>query len=522
MKKNYIIILAIMLSYSAFNLKAANLSKQDNAAYRMDSSVFTTVTASGNTTAPLKVYYTFNVANQVITVTNFKWATVNSVTGWYLNNKHVYTYDSQGNKATDFYSTYSTTTKIWTYSNKYEYTYDSNNDMLTNLYSTYKSSVWTYSKKYEYTYDGNGNILTNIYSTYKSNVWTKKTENAYTYDANDNQTSETDATWDATNLVWVNTDQMLYTFDANNNQTNETDATWDAINSIWVNTDMFAFVYDTNGNITSETDATWDATNLVWVNTDQMLYTYDSNGNTTNETDASWDATNSVWVNTVKMLYTYDINGNQTNETDSSWDITNSVWVASTKKDYAYDTNGQLSDFLWTYFEVNSKSWLTQQHNFNFSYNADGNELEMDGVWYDYVAGSTTIADQDWYIGLFNYDSNGNLINTSNQNRFTDSGDYLAWDNTNYFYSASTVTGLKLTNTPGKIQFYPNPVKDFMVVTGFDNMAILHIIDLNGKTVLTKTIQSNDNISLSNLQSGMYVLKLNSLKGTKVSKFVKE
>ena len=78
----------------------------------------------------------------------------------------------------------------------------------------------------------------------------------------------------------------------------------------------------------------------------------------------------------------------------------------------------------------------------------------------------------------------------------------LDFDGTSAYSSAVSIT----TTAVNTIDIYPNPVSDFLVVSGLDGRTMDEIVihDLNGKEVLRLT-DTNNVVDVSNLQPGMYV-----------------
>ena len=93
------------------------------------------------------------------------------------------------------------------------------------------------------------------------------------------------------------------------------------------------------------------------------------------------------------------------------------------------------------------------------------------------------------------------------------------------FYSA-----FRNTITLGSPQFnkqtviiYPNPVQDKLVlkssINDFDSVSI---IDFNGRLIMTVSTTNLNEIDVSNLNAGIYFLKIESSNGISVKKFIKE
>lgn len=68
---------------------------------------------------------------------------------------------------------------------------------------------------------------------------------------------------------------------------------------------------------------------------------------------------------------------------------------------------------------------------------------------------------------------------------------------------------------------YPNPTSEHLFVTGLNDKAFIEIFDTLGKRLISTSIDFNQNkIDVSQLNSGIYFIKVNSLKSTTIKKFV--
>jgi hypothetical protein len=79
---------------------------------------------------------------------------------------------------------------------------------------------------------------------------------------------------------------------------------------------------------------------------------------------------------------------------------------------------------------------------------------------------------------------------------------------------------LKLSNV--NIVLYPSPSHSILNISGIDKSEINLIVmnDIQGKTVLTFNNQNQINISV--LKNGIYILKIQTEKGNKKSQFIKK
>jgi hypothetical protein len=72
------------------------------------------------------------------------------------------------------------------------------------------------------------------------------------------------------------------------------------------------------------------------------------------------------------------------------------------------------------------------------------------------------------------------------------------------------------------INLYPNPITESFQISGIVGTALMTMSDLNGKTILTKQVIGNENISVGTLPKGVYILKVITNEGTIERKVVKK
>lgn len=86
-----------------------------------------------------------------------------------------------------------------------------------------------------------------------------------------------------------------------------------------------------------------------------------------------------------------------------------------------------------------------------------------------------------------------------------------------------TVNGATTVDIDKSANFnvYPNPVKDHLFIVG-EQVNILEIISVTGKTVMVVEEVGTEGINVSNIEQGIYLLKISTGKGTAVKSIVKE
>lgn len=88
--------------------------------------------------------------------------------------------------------------------------------------------------------------------------------------------------------------------------------------------------------------------------------------------------------------------------------------------------------------------------------------------------------------------------------------------------SCETILGVEESSIDGFI-FYPNPAKDIVNISATNSIQIVEIYNLLGKQVLKKEVESNNfELVVSNLQTGVYLMKVNTDTKLGIYKFIKE
>lgn len=85
-----------------------------------------------------------------------------------------------------------------------------------------------------------------------------------------------------------------------------------------------------------------------------------------------------------------------------------------------------------------------------------------------------------------------------------------------------TFTGINKLNKLSVISIYPNPGSQDIHIEGIAENTSYTLYDIFGKNVLSGNLNTNNDININNLSSGVYLIKLDNSKGTSTMKFVKE
>lgn len=79
----------------------------------------------------------------------------------------------------------------------------------------------------------------------------------------------------------------------------------------------------------------------------------------------------------------------------------------------------------------------------------------------------------------------------------------------NFNYVAWVPTNIKTLNAENrKFYIYPNPVKDYFSIKGLDKLAMITLIDMNGKSAYSGVVSDETPISIAYIEKGIYILSI--------------
>lgn len=343
--------------------------------------------------------------------------------------------------------------------------------------------------------------------------------------------------WNTTSNEWdVNPYSKITNiiYDSNNNLINETGLLWNGNN--WKNQFLITNSYDIYNNIMYSLWQVWG--DSLWVNVSLNSYTYDANNNPIIYLYQIWDST--TWINNFQITCTFDLNNNITSKYWQTWDST--TWEnSSLDTTFIYDINNNLISYLRKNWD--STSWANY-HLFTYTYDINNNMMSfLDQIW----NGTTW---DNYSLSTYNYDVNDNMINCTNQDwdstAWTNSEQYIyTYDSNNFkkskvfkqwnssdtcfdptdssYYYFHTVVGVdEFSEQSIDIILFPNPCTDIMTVIG-QNKSILQILNLNGQIIKSVFCDSKaTKVDLTDLSSGVYIVRVKTDKKIITKKIIKE
>ncbi len=125
---------------------------------------------------------------------------------------------------------------------------------------------------------------------------------------------------------------------------------------------------------------------------------------------------------------------------------------------------------------------------------------------------SFVINEIPYFLGNMEYDPNKST-------RFIIKSDNNLSAATNYYENCGLLAEADL-NLDKILTVYPNPVTDILTIKSESTLSKITILDLNGKILLTKKTDLNQ-INLSNIETGIYLLKIKTGNKVMIQKLVK-
>lgn len=369
------------------------------------------------------------------------------------------------------------------------YTYNAVGDLTFQL-TTHQSTNQNFSKR-EVFYDQQGKEKSNILSEWRNNYWlvTFGRRDSMIYDLNNRIVQQISSSFDYGNWVSEKFDNF---YDLNGNLTQQLISYLN--NGIWELRHRKTFTY-VNGLKTEELFEVLNGT--TWQNRDKYIYAgwHTQIEQPTSYTMQYFNTTTNQWSSPTRNTITLTNNGGYIILRES---LQGNVWITNWRLTENRDFKGNYSG--WLYEQYRNGAWIqTDGMQINLTYNNNFDITEKITRSQNYIGGVAT--------GPF-LDRNKEVYSN-----FQFFGPNLA-------ISESKNSELHVTVAPnpttGKIQIELSHIKSEELIT--------KLLDITGKTFLSRTFKATEpkQLNLEGLPKGIYLLQLNTSKGTTVQKVVKQ
>ena len=184
------------------------------------------------------------------------------------------------------------------------------------------------------------------------------------------------------------------------------------------------------------------------------------------------EGNNKPWILQWKFEYVYDSSGNETLETAFRWDEISEQWIPSEKISHTYDVDGNAILQIHEYWDENTSQWKLAGKE---KYETVVTDSVKQVVTYDWDESTS-----QWELTL----------------RLT------------FYYSDPGVTSIHDVSS-AELKVYPNPATEFVVFDGIESSgsAYVELFDIQGKIVLSQTIDHNQKVYVQQLDQGLYLYK---------------
>lgn len=370
--------------------------------------------------------------------------------------------------------------------------------------------VWYITSIYYFTYNANGNVLTEVVQNKYGTSYENADSTASTYDDNNNELSNVYSIWDENELVWIPQNKTVSTYNSNHQVLTQSTFTWDNDYKLWLDetetknnyknnllknsvkttigsdlADSTQYFYNSNNSIDSILYYTIDPLDATYVDLNKKeIYTYDLSNRLTDIT--YYQVTTFGVYQTHKYVTTYDNNNYKNSEVYLIRDEDDTYWINTTKTVVTNDSYGNVTDskdFTWD--ELSSEWIITEDTKYTYDTQVSKNEI----AWF--------LTDND----LFK-----NKLTSVQETYYTVEGVYDYKDSISFNYSNFTaLSDLPIKNESISVNYSNN---NLYVNIGTNNSYELNLYTLNGKLVLSSTVDKTANLSTESLTKGLYIFKI--------------
>ncbi|MBO7618639.1 MAG: T9SS type A sorting domain-containing protein, partial [Bacteroidales bacterium] len=251
-------------------------------------------------------------------------------------------------------------------------------------------------------------------------------------------------------------------------------------NGEWVGDRRTEYHYDGDGLCTEMIVSQWSE---IWYYESKTVYHFDAQQQCYEKIEYGYGE---GWYELYKNTYEYDAAGNLHIETTYFYQSGAQDWTYRNRYEYLYDEDNNCTDYYEYFYYVYDETWELEEV-YHTAYGTPGIE---------YIAGLSLM----WDLFEFGFP----IHNKVEQLVLDEEGDLFILD----FHYSSTV-GIAEQNG-SVLTLWPNPARDRVVVEGIE---AAEVQVYNGLGQLVKTVRNSNEISVSGLAEGVYLVQVTDTKG---------
>lgn len=349
------------------------------------------------------------------------------------------------------------------------YTYDNQDNLLVMFDERWNGASYDGYYRITYSYDQMGRVASEIHEEQNTGVLSFYQQYQYVWDNSDNLVELLTLSW--TGTEWINLNRVTTVFDASNNPLTVLRQIW--IGSSWKDDRKSTYTWDTKGNMLTFLRQIF--TSNQWQNITRMTYSYNPTGKPLVTFTEIWRQADSSWYTTFRQSNAYEVNGDMTASLGETMDTVTGTWTNSSWLRYFYDQKGNSTDC--NYEKWSNNQWIPGLGTL-YVY-AQREIIYLINGYHQFKAGFTS-----YFNGINDYSKSSSFRITPNP-----AGSYITFEN-----KKNGFIGLRMT-----------------------------VYDVSGRIHLEQLLSGDKSmIDVSNLQTGVYLVKISGNQGSLFGRFIKK
>ncbi len=311
--------------------------------------------------------------------------------------------------------------------------------------------------------------------------------------------------------VFVDSSRLTITYNGNNEPLENINELWNVESNSWENELRTTYIYNSE-NLTTTQNYEWQ--NEAWVLVEVIIEEYDTQAMTYEVIYQDYVSATDTYVNTGRNVIQYNNFERIDNILYYDWDIVEDDWVHRSRQTYVYDTNQLATQSILEDWE--GEQWVNDVLEV-FTYDANHFLIET--------------LKSDWNIASTSYETNSRELITNDEEgnpieMITQSYLFGSWVNSTRdrrtYPDCLTLSDEEVAFE--EINIYPIPATDELTIENTTQQDFaLQLFDINGKLIKAEQLLNyRNNLDVSSLNSGVYILKLSNQSGVYTKHIIKQ
>lgn len=274
---------------------------------------------------------------------------------WKHNTRDLYKYDNGGIKETNLLRLV-LNGDVWENFYQFNKLYDGNNNLTESILQNWGDNMWNNGSRDSYTYDASNNTKTFSYAIYSGGDWMVFNENIYEYNLRNDIVEDHSTKLDFTTLMMVNDQRLNYFYDADNLLEFEILEEWRDVITEWENEERKKYTYNIDEQIILIEIYGWSVSSMEWGTPyRQTIIDYNDSNLPTVVTEQT--IASGSWVNTAKVENTYDGNNNLVEILGQEWNSSTQEWENSYRQLKGFDANNNEIELIFESWNASNEMW---------------------------------------------------------------------------------------------------------------------------------------------------------------------